>query len=155
MDATLPTLRRQGHLRVSAACYKRLLKISPATMDRLRAAKREFVQKQRTGFTKPGTLLKHQISIRTFAGWDDVAPGFVEMDLVDHSGGQDQGEFAFTLNVTDVCTGWTEMRAVPTKAQKFVFEALTVIRTRLPVPLKGIDSDNGVRVHQCSPEKVL
>lgn len=143
MDATLPTLRRQGHLPVSAASYKRLLKISPPTMDRLRATKREFVAKKRKGFTKPGTLLKHQIPIRTFAEWDDAAPGFIEIDLVDHSGGLDQGEFAFTLNVTDVCTGWTEMRAVPTKAQKFVFEALTAIRTGLPIPLKGIDSDNG------------
>lgn len=143
LDVTLPILRRQDHLRVSAACYKHLCKISPATMDRLRAAKREFVAKKRRGFTKPGTLLKHQIPVRTFAEWDDATPGFVEIDLVDHSGGLDQGDFAFTLNVTDVCTGWTEMRAVPTKAQKFVFESLTTIRTRLPVPLKGIDSDNG------------
>ena len=111
-------------------------------MDRIRASRRERGQR-RNGFTKPGTLLKHQIPIRTFAEWDEAVPGFVEMDLVDHSGGSISGDFAHTLNVTDVRTGWTEMRAVPNKAQIHVFAALTVIRGRLPIPLKGIDSDNG------------
>ena len=70
-------------------------------------------------------------------------PGFTELDLVQHDGGNPSGFFACTLNVTDVCTGWTEMRAVPTKAQTYVFAALEHIRTRLPFPLLGIDSDNG------------
>lgn len=142
MNDTLPALRRQGFLRVSAASYQRLQAISPATMDRLRASQRASGQR-RKGFTKPGTLLKHQIPIRTFAEWDDALPGFVEIDLVDHSGGSNSGDFAHTLNVTDVRTGWTEMRAVPNKAQVHVFAALLVIRHCLPVPLKGIDSDNG------------
>ena len=90
-----------------------------------------------------GTLLKHQIPIRTWADWNDQRPGFMEMDLVDHSGGLAQGDFAQTLNMTDVHSGWTEMRAVPNKAQKHVFAAIQVIRARLPFRLLGIDSDNG------------
>lgn len=142
MDDTLPTLRRQKHLQVSAACYKRLLAVSPSTLDRIRATRQRPVSR-RKGFTKPGTLLKDQIPIRTFAEWDDACPGFMEMDLVDHSGGLESGDFAYTLNMTDVCSGWTEMIAVQNKAQMYVFESLKVIRQRLPIPLKGIDSDNG------------
>jgi len=150
MDATLPILRRQGHLRVSTKCYVHLQRISPATMDRIRSAHRLPGGRHR-GFTKPGTLLKRQIPIRTFANWDATRPGFVEVDLVDHSGGDSRGEFGQTLNATDVHTGWTlvpgsqgtEMAAVPTKAQKYVFAALQAIRGRLPVPLLGLDSDNG------------
>lgn len=88
-------------------------------------------------------MLKHQIPIRTFAQWDEKKPGFVEIDLVGHDGGDPSGEFAYTLNVTDVATGWTESQAVKNKAQCWVFEALIDIRQRLPFALLGIDSDNG------------
>lgn len=142
MNDNLPQLRRQGFLRVSPASYQRLQAISPSTIDRIRATRRQAGQR-RKGLTKPGTLLKQQIPIRTFAEWDDAVPGFVEMDLVDHSGGSNSGDFAYTLNVTDVRTGWTEMRAVPNKAQVHVFAALALIRQRLPVLLRGVDSDNG------------
>lgn len=142
MDNTLDDLRRRKHLRVSRECFARLKVVSPSTMDRLRAAARSSMLRRRA-HTKPGSLLKRHIPIRTFADWDDHRPGFTEMDLVDHSGGNPRGEFAHTLNVTDVHTGWTEMCAVRTKAQKFVFAALQTIRARLPVPLLGIDSDNG------------
>jgi hypothetical protein len=70
-------------------------------------------------------LLKHQIPIRTFAQWDEKKPGFVEIDLVGHDGGDPSGEFAQTLNVTDIATGWTEDQAVKNKAQRWVFEAST------------------------------
>ncbi len=111
-------------------------------MDRFRRSERRSPGRRRGG-TKPGTLLKHQIQVRTFADWDDKQPGFTEMDLVQHDGGNPRGFFACTLNVTDVCTGWTEMRAAVTKAQKHVFEAIEHIRQQLPFALLGIDSDNG------------
>lgn len=132
----------QGYLEISRACFKRLKRISPSTMDRLRRTARRSVARHRGG-TKPGTLLKSQIKVRTFADWDDKRPGFEEIDLVQHDGGNPSGFFACTLNMTDVSTGWTEMRAVPTKAQKHVFAALELIRRNLPMPLLGIDSDNG------------
>jgi hypothetical protein len=143
---------------VSAACFKCLQRVSPATNDRLRHAERRTPGRRRGG-TKPGTLLKSQIPIRTFAAWDDKRPG-LEIDLVQHDGGNPRDFFACTLNVTDVCTGWTEMRAVPTKAQKHVFAALGHIRIHLPFPLLGLDSDNGAEfindqlVRYCTAEKI-
>lgn len=142
LDVELQNLRRQHHLQVSGVCFKHLQVMSPATMDRLRHAERRPPGHRRGG-TKPGTLLKRQIKVRTFADWDDKRPGFEEIDLVQHDGGNPRGFFACTLDVTDVCLGWTEMRAVPTKAQKYVFVALTQIRAQLPFPLLGLDSDNG------------
>ena len=140
MDVELEHLR--GHLDVSRACFQRLKQISSSTMDRFRRSERRPTARHRGG-TKPGTLLKSQIEVRTFADWDDKRPGFEEIDLVQHDGGNPSGFFACTLDVTDVSTGWTEMRAVPTKAQKYVFAALEHIRRNLPFPLLGIDSDNG------------
>jgi hypothetical protein len=142
MDVELAHLRRQGYLKVGRAGYLRLRKISPSTMDRLRRSERRPAGRRRGG-TKPGSLLKSQIRVRTFADWDDKRPGFEEIDLVQHDGGNSRGSFACTLNVTDVCLGWTEMRAVRNKAQKHVFAALQHIRRQLPFPLLGLDSDNG------------
>lgn len=142
MNVELDKLRQRHHLQVSAACFKRVKTISSSTIDRFRRTERRVV-KGRPGGTKPGTLLKSQIPIRTFADWDDKRPGFTELDLVQHEGGNPSGFFACTLDVTDVSTGWTEMRAVPTKAQKHVFAALGYIRRELPFSLLGIDSDNG------------
>lgn len=123
--------------------HQKLLRISASTIDRLlKDERKKFTLKGRS-LTKPGTLLKNQIPIRTFSEWDEGRPGFAEVDLVGHDGGNSRGDFAQTLDVTDICTGWTETQAVRNKAQKWVFEALTDIRQRLPFPLLGIDSDNG------------
>lgn len=142
LDATLPALCANGFLKVSQEVYRHLQQMSPATMDRLRVGDPQRLGRARS-LTKPGTLLKAQIPIRTYADWNDKRPGFCEMDLVDHSGGVAQGDFAQTLNMTDVVTGWTEMQAVPNKAQRHVFAAIQSLRARLPFPLLGIDSDNG------------
>ena len=79
----------------------------------------------------------------TWADWDDAQPGFVEIDLVAHDGGNAAGEYAFTLTVTDIATGWTENRSVPSKAAKCVLAALEGIATKMPFPILGVDSDNG------------
>lgn len=142
MDTELPALRRKRHLRVSRTCNQHLLRVSPSTMDRWRRAARRPGRRVRGG-TKPGTLLKQQIPVRTFADWDDKRPGFGEIDLVQHDGGTNKGDFACTLTLTDVTTGWTELAATPNKAQVHVFAALKTERVRLPFPLLGIDSDNG------------
>ena len=144
MDVELPRLYEAGVLRITASCYENLLKVSPSTMDRLRAGQRPGPGRGR-GFTKPGTLLKHRIPVRTWADWTEDRPGFCEMDLVDHSGGQiiRGHEHAWTLCFTDVKTAWTECVAVRNKAQVHVFAAIQRARERLPFPLSGIDSDNG------------
>ena len=142
MDNELPRLRLCGFLDVSPESYARLQRVSPSTMDRLRRRYGRRRGRSR-GFTKPGTLLKSQIPIRTWADWDEDKPGFCEMDLVDHSGGNTRGDHAWTLTFTDVKTGWTECVAVRNKAQKHVFAAIQRVRERLPFPLLGVDSDNG------------
>jgi len=144
MDNELEHLYKSGFLRVSPACYKRLKQISPATIDRLRFRYgRHPVGRQARGRTKPGTLLKRQIAVRTWADWNEDRPGFTEMDLVAHDGGNPRGEHAWTLDFTDIKTGWTECAATRNKAQIHVFTALRLVQRRLPFPLLGVDSDNG------------
>lgn len=140
----LPLLERQGTLVLAEeAVRQQLLEVSAATADRLLAkTKRQSQIKGRSG-TRPGTLLKHHIPIRTFADWNDLRPGFCEADLIAHDGGSAFGDYCHSLVLTDVATGWTEPQAVKNKAQIHVFAALKELRKRLPFPLLGIDSDNG------------
>jgi hypothetical protein len=144
MDVELPRLYEADVLQISAACYQKLLVISPATMDRLRAGHQRTPGRRR-GYTKPGTLLKDCIPVRTWADWNEEQPGFCEIDLVDHSGGRivRGSDHAWTLCFTGINTTWTECIAVPNKAQMHVFAAIQQARQRLPFPLLGIDSDNG------------
>ena len=122
---------------------RKLLSISAATIDRLLAPEKKKLRLRQRGGTKPGTLLRHQVAVRTFGDWDDARPGFVEVDLVAHEGGRARGDYAQTLDLTDVSTGWTELAAVPNKVQVWVFEAIQQLRQRLPFALVGLDSDNG------------
>jgi hypothetical protein len=136
----LPWIRKR--FRLDAATEMKLLKISPATMDRHLKGKKESVRKRHYGRTKPGSLLKHHIPIKT-DNWDVTEPGFVEVDLVSHSGNCGDGEFIHSLNMTDVYTGWVETRAVMGKGQTGIVAAMEQMRQSLPFPLQGIDSDNG------------
>lgn len=112
----IPQSEKFGEIRLDAETRKELLKISSATIDRLlREDKKKLILKSRAR-TKSGTLLKNQIPIRTFSEWDELRPGFVEVDLVGHNSGDAHGEFAYTLNLTDVCTGWAEMEAIRNRA---------------------------------------
>jgi len=139
----VPLLKKHKEITFDKTTEIKLLTISAATIDRLLKREKKKHQIKGRSHTKPGTLLKHQIPIRTFSEWNEQRPGFAEIDLVGHDGGDSHGEFAQTLTVTDVCTGWTDMQAVKNKAQCWVFEALKDIRERLPFDLLGIDSDNG------------
>lgn len=143
LASVIPVLKAHREIQLSAATETKLLKISAASIDRLLAPERSKLALKGRSATKPGTLLKHQIPIRTFSQWNENQPGFVEIDLVGHDGGDGSGDFCQSLDVTDVCTGWTETRAVKNKAQVWVFAALTEIRQALPFQLLGIDSDNG------------
>lgn len=143
LKEVIEVLERHKEIEFESDVREKLLKVSPATIDRLlREEKKRWALRSRSK-TKPGTLLKHQIPIRTFSEWDEQRPGFVEMDLVGHDGGDSSGDYIQSLDVTDVCTGWTETQAVRNKAQVWVFEALKQIRQRLPFRLLGMDSDNG------------
>jgi len=144
LDVELPRLYDTKHLQISLEIYEKLMRISPATIDRLLVGRR-YKSTKSHGYTKPGTLLKHQIPIRTWADWTEDKAGFCEMDLVDHSGGRHipGADHAWTLCFTDVKTGWTECVATQNKAQIHVFDAICRARQRLPYSLLGIDSDNG------------
>jgi hypothetical protein len=136
-------LERHNEFSCDRETKAKLLRISAASIDRLlQPERRKYELRGRAG-TKPGTLLKKQIPIRTFAEWDEQQPGFVEIDLVAHDGGVGAGDYCQTLDLTDVATTWTETLAVRNKAQAWVFAALKEIRQKLPFPLLGIDSDNG------------
>jgi transposase InsO family protein len=139
----VPVLRRDGELDLSDAEAASLVGMSAATIDRRLAGERDKMVSRGRSHTKPGSLLKSQIPIRTWADWDDAVPGFVEIDLVGHEGGVASGEFCFTLTVTDIATGWTVNRSVRNKAARWVFEALEHVVACFPFPILGIDSDNG------------
>lgn len=143
MGEIVEVLERHGELQLTPEVRDKLLRISAATIDRLLAPERARLRIKGRSGTKPGTMLKRQIPIRTFADWDDARPGFCEVDLVAHDGGDPSGEFCQTLDLTCVATGWTEMRALRNKAQRWCFEALVDIEAAMPFPLLGLDSDNG------------
>jgi len=143
LPEVVPRLVAFGELKISKEVEEKLTRISAATIDRVLKEDRARYALKRRGATKPGTLLKYQIPIRTFSDWEDAEPGFLEMDLVSHGGGWTQGDYCHTLDVTDVVTGWTEQKAVLNKAQVWVFEALELIGRGLPFPVRGLDSDNG------------
>jgi hypothetical protein len=121
----------------------KLLKISPATIDRLLAPERAKYQLKGRSTTRPGSLLKHQIPIRTFSDWDENKPGFLEADLVAQDGGIPASDVIHSLTLTDIASGWTEVAALRSKARRWVLEALKDKRSELPFALLGLDSDNG------------
>jgi hypothetical protein len=143
LETLVPLLRAEGSLKVSDRQARHLMAMSPATIDRRLRSERKRLSPRGRSHTKPGTLLKSQIPIRTWSEWDEARPGFVEIDLVGHEGGVPTGEFCFTLTMTDVATGWTINRSVPNKAALFVTEAIDHARRHFPFPIEGIDSDNG------------
>jgi hypothetical protein len=134
-------LERHGELKLSEEAKLLLLRMSRATIDRCLHSVR---QSPRRGLstTKPGTLLKQAIPVRTFADWQDTRPGFVEIDLVAHCGDSVHGEYLNTLNVVDLATGWSECLVLANRSQRQVSAAIQRLRQRLPFPLLGIDSDN-------------
>ncbi|MDQ2668947.1 MAG: hypothetical protein M3Z05_23560 [Gemmatimonadota bacterium] len=139
----LDALERHGELTLAAPTRALLLSLSPATADRLLASTRRAALPRGRTTTKPGSLLKHQIPIRTFADWDDDRPGFLEIDLVSHGGESASGEYLHTLVLTDIATQWTECVALLNRGEQAVGTAIAHARTLLPVPVRGLDSDNG------------
>jgi hypothetical protein len=138
----LQVLEQHHELVLPADTKALLLRMSRATVDRLLKPARARHPQRGLSTTKPGTLLKKAIPVRTFADWDDARPGFLELDLVAHCGDSAGGEYIHTLDSVDISTGWSECVAVPNRGQQAVFAALQTVRERLPFPLLGIDSDN-------------
>lgn len=127
---------------LSLNAVKALLKVSPASIDRALKLTRVKYTKRGRSTTKPGTLLRKSIPIKTDQ-WDERRPGFLEADTVAHCGDTVAGMFVYTINLVDIATGWTEQRAVWGKGETGVLEQIKNVQAMLPFPLRGFDCDNG------------
>ena len=145
LKAALPTLveamERHGHLSLDEEVRRRLLRVSAATIDRLLQPVREQAgqRKRRPG---PSTAVQRKVPVRTFGDWKDPVPGYFEADLVAHCGGSMSGSFVHSFVLTDIVTGWTEGLPLLVREQGLVVETLDAFRTRLPMALLGLDTDN-------------
>lgn len=135
-------LERNHELPITARTKSLLLQMSRSSIDRC-LKKAHHVHPHGFSTTKPGSLLKKMIPVQTYTPWNEEKPGFLEIDLVAHCGDTVEGQYVNTLTCVDISTGWTECIAIPTRSKQSVFEAIQVLRSRLPFPLLGIDSDNG------------
>jgi len=136
-------LKREGELRVTEETEAQLSRMSASTIDRLLRRWRGTGVRRGLSTTKPGTLLKNAIAVRTFSEWNEKQPGFLEADLVAHCGESSEGFYLTTLSTVDVATAWCEPVAVWGKGQERVGGAVHHVRERLPMPMLGLDSDNG------------
>jgi len=139
----VPSLEYHGYLDINDELRARVTSISAATIDRILQHYRKNQNERGISTTKSGTLLKKQISVRTFADWEDNKPGFFEADLVAHCGCSMEGSFLNTLVLTDVTTGWVECLPLLFRSQDSVIKALEQARQLIPFPILGLDTDNG------------
>lgn len=139
----IQVLRRCGESKATAEIEADICRMSPATIDRLLHPWKDKGGRRSFSTTRPGSLLRSAIPIRTFADWQDNRPGFIEVDLVAHCGESLEGFYLNTLMAVDVATGWSEFIGVWGKGQQRVGTSIHHVRERLPFPLLGLDSDNG------------
>ena len=146
LQATLPSLieslEGHGHLQLDLDLRSKLLSISPASIDRMLKPVRKIAGSSRRRNPRRRNRHHAKVPIRTFADWHGPDPGYLEIDLVAHCGGNMAGSFIQSLTVTDVASGWVEAVPLLAREQTLVTEALEVIAGRVPVPVRGIDTDN-------------
>jgi hypothetical protein len=139
----IEAMERHGYLRLDPAVRSRLLDISAATIDRLLRPEREATGRVRRRRWGAGATVRQSVAVRTFADWGDPPPGYFECDLVEHCGGmKDGGNFVHTLTLTDIHSGWTECAALVVREQSLVVEGISAVAGRLPIALRGLDTDN-------------
>jgi translation initiation factor IF-1 len=142
LPEAIKVLERCKEINIPKDTKELLLKISSASIDRCLLPVR-IKSAHGLSTTKPGSLLKNLIPVRTFTEWDAERPGFMEIDLVAHCGNTTEGHYLNTLTCTDLSTGWTDVTALLHRSQEAVSKAIHLVGQRLPFPLLGIDSDNG------------
>lgn len=135
-------MERHGHLELDEDIRTRLLKVSAATIDRALTEVRSVSTADKRRRTAHSSAVRRSVPVRTFADWNDPAPGYMEADLVAHSGPSASGSFVQTLTLTDVATGWTECAPLLFREQQLLSEVMTTLRPALPFPLLGFDTDN-------------
>jgi len=136
-------LRNNGESNITVEVETQLGKISPSTIDRMLRPFRQPGRRRSFSTTRPGSLLKNSIPIRTFTDWEENRPGYLEVDTVAHCGDSVEGFYLSTLMTVDVASGWAEGNGVWGKSQERVSSAIHGIRRRFPFPIVGLDSDNG------------
>ena len=146
LKALIPTLvdamERHGHLQLGPDIRAGLIAMSAATIDRSLRAVREMAGGRKRRRAAPPSSIRRSIPVRTFSDWDDPPPGFVEADLVAHSGPVPRGSFVQTLVITDIARGWTECAPLLYREQTLLREVLGEIRKLMPFELLGFDTDN-------------
>jgi hypothetical protein len=135
-------MERHGHLQLAPEVRTRLLTMSAATIDRALSDIRRQAGPAMRRRSAPSAAIRRSVPVRTFDGWDNPPPGFVEADLVGHSGPVAKGSFVQTLVLTDIATGWTECAPLLVREQRLLTEVLSELRKLLPFPLLGLDTDN-------------
>ncbi len=135
-------MEQHGHLQLTPEVRRSLLAMSAATIDRALREIREPGGGRKRRHAPPSAAIRRSVAVRTFDGWDNPAPGFVEADLVAHSGPTAKGSYVQTLTLTDIATGWTECAPLLVREQKLLTEVLSVMRQRMPFALLGFDTDN-------------
>jgi len=139
----ISVMTKHSEIKLSIPIREQLTRMSTATIDRRLESLHKLEGYRPLSTTKPGSLLKSSIPIRTFTDWEENRPGFLEADLVAHCGDNVEGFYLNTLSTVDVATGWSEYIAVWGKGQQRVGSALHQVKERLPFSLLGLDSDNG------------
>lgn len=145
LPQVLSNMAHHGHLEgVDGGILEKVLAMSPATIDRRLAPARQGLETRRPiSHTRPGSMLKSSIPMKTWREWNDTEPGFIQIDLVGHEGGDNNGQFFYSLDATDIATGWTETITVRSKGERIVADGLGALQLRFPFHLAGIHSDNG------------
>jgi hypothetical protein len=136
----IPAMERHGHLVLDETVRLRLCEISAATIDRVPAPVRAGASGGRRRRNAHSSEVRRSVPIRTFADWNDPVPGYMEADLVAHSGPSASGSFVQTLTLTDVATGWTECAPLLFREQRLLSEVMTALCPALPFPLLGFDT---------------
>jgi hypothetical protein len=135
-------MERHGHLQLAPEVRIGLLAMSAATIDRALRDVRRHAGRSTRRKAPPSAAIRRSVPVRTFDGWDNPPPGFVEADLVSHSGPVAKGSFLQTLVLTDIATGWTECAPLLVREQRLLTEVLSELRKLLPFALLGFDTDN-------------
>ncbi|WP_239142695.1 hypothetical protein [Variovorax sp. WS11] len=149
-------MERHGHLDLDPVVKTKVLQVSAATIDRILADARSHIDGKRRRRTGVGAAIRRSIPVRTFADWWDPAPGFLEIDMVEHCGGpKTDGDYVHTLTLTDIASGWTECVAMRMRDQMLVIEAFEKVAADLPFAMLGIDSGQRQHLHEPSRIRLL
>jgi hypothetical protein len=142
LKTNVDTLRLSPKFALDDDVAQKLKEISPATIDRLLSKTKKALKVRGTSGTKPTRMLHHLIPTQTWLECAKMPPGYTQIDLVQHDGGNPAGEFCYTLTMTDMALGWTIHFALKNKAAAWVVASLETALKLHPMGLKGIHSDN-------------